>query len=168
MPTLGQDLKAAREAKGVTLEAIAQDTKVSLRHLQALESDRFDQLPGGVFNRGILRNYLQSLHLDQAEWLDRFSQVPGSSGSTTRETEWVRQPQLVPGFEPGQPGQEDVRFRWLGVILLFFLLLVGAWFAWKFAAAHWQLRHASPQPAHNALLYSNDGVHRQAAPPHGI
>jgi cytoskeletal protein RodZ len=169
MATFGQDLKAAREAQGVALDAIAQETKISVRHLQALEADRFDSMPGGVFNRGIVRNYLRFLHLDQDEWLERFSQTPGSSGAiTAKDSEWPRQPQLIPGFQPSPPGQEDVRFRWLGILLLFVVLVVAAWFAWRFAAARWQLRHAHPQPGKNALLYSGDGVHRQAASPYSI
>jgi cytoskeleton protein RodZ len=147
MPTFGQDLKAAREAKGVTLDAIAQDTKVGLRHLQALEADRFDQLPGGVFNRGIVRNYLQFLHLDQAdqaEWMERFSQLPGSSAATAKESDWPRQSQLIPGIQPGPPGQEDVRFRWLGVLLLFLLLAAAGWFTYLFAAKHWRRASAPP------------------------
>ena len=53
MGSFGQDLKKAREAKGVTLEAIAGATKITTRYLQAVEQEQFDKLPGGVFRRSI-------------------------------------------------------------------------------------------------------------------
>ena len=55
MGSFGEDLKKAREAKGVTLEVIATATKITTRYLQAVEQERFEQLPGGVFRRSIVR-----------------------------------------------------------------------------------------------------------------
>ena len=69
MASFGDDLRKDREQRKVSLDEIAQHTKVSVRNLRALESNRFDLLPGGVFNRGILRNYLQYLDLDEHDWV---------------------------------------------------------------------------------------------------
>lgn len=168
MATFGQDLKTARETQGVSLADIAQQTKVSVRHLQALEADRLDALPGGVFNRGIVRNYLQFLQLDEGQWLDRFSQIPGSSGPTMKEGDWPHQTSIVPGFKPSPLGDEDVRFRWLGIALLFLVLAVAGWFTWRLAASHWHLHSQQASPAQKALLYSGYGLFGQAAPPHRI
>ena len=44
---------AKREMRGITLDEITESTKVSRRHLEALEGEHFDQLPGGVFNERI-------------------------------------------------------------------------------------------------------------------
>jgi cytoskeleton protein RodZ len=168
MATFGEDLKSMRESRGVALNDIAQQTKVSIRHLQALEADRLDILPGGVFNRGILRNYLQFFAVDETDWLARFSQIPGSSGPTMKEGDWPRQPQLVPGFKPSPMGEEDVRFRWLGIGLLFLVLIVAGWFTYRFAAGHWRLHPWHARTAQHALLYSGYVFHGQAAPPNSI
>jgi len=42
MPSFGQDLKREREARGISLQEIAETTKISLRYLQALEEDQFE------------------------------------------------------------------------------------------------------------------------------
>jgi len=52
--TFGQKLRQAREAKNITLAEISATTKISTRALQALEWERFEQLPGGIFNKGFV------------------------------------------------------------------------------------------------------------------
>jgi cytoskeletal protein RodZ len=49
----------------MTLQDIASTTKIGTRTLQALEEERFDQLPGGIFNKGFVRSYARSVGLDE-------------------------------------------------------------------------------------------------------
>ncbi|MBI3089505.1 MAG: helix-turn-helix domain-containing protein [Candidatus Tectomicrobia bacterium] len=67
MSTLGRTLRQAREEKGLTLENVAEKTNINRRYLEALESGRFDLLPGGPFIRGFLRAYVQLVHLNYDE-----------------------------------------------------------------------------------------------------
>ena len=60
----GEDLKEAREQRGISLDDVSIATRVSLRHLHALETNQFAELPGGVFSRGIVRSYAQFCGLD--------------------------------------------------------------------------------------------------------
>jgi cytoskeletal protein RodZ len=69
MGHVGDGLRQAREAKGLTLEQVEEITKIRCRYLQALEEEEYDQLPGEVFVRGFLRNYAQALDLDPDEVL---------------------------------------------------------------------------------------------------
>ena len=46
---IGQELKAAREAMGLSLEEVEQATKIRRKYLQALENEQFDLLPGAVY-----------------------------------------------------------------------------------------------------------------------
>jgi len=71
----GENLRRERELRGVTLAELAQATKISLRYLNALEQDRFDQLPGGIFNRGFVRAIARYLGLDEREWVSAFVQA---------------------------------------------------------------------------------------------
>jgi cytoskeletal protein RodZ len=157
MASFGDDLRKEREQRKVSLDEIAQHTKVSVRNLRALESNRFDLLPGGVFNRGILRNYLQYLDLDEHDWVERFTQTPGSGGVHAGDGgEWLTYAQTVSGVRPSPAGEDAIRFRWLGVLLLFLLLAIGGWFTYRFAAAHWH--HAASVDGaagatQDALLY---------------
>ncbi len=61
---VGAELQRAREARGLALSEVAQQLKFAPRHLEALEQDRFDVLPGGTFARGMVRNYARLLKID--------------------------------------------------------------------------------------------------------
>ena len=72
MESIASELKSQREKQKVPLSQIAADTHISVRHLQSLEEGRFDDLPGGIYNRAFLRAYCESLKLDQREILQRY------------------------------------------------------------------------------------------------
>jgi cytoskeletal protein RodZ len=61
----GEHLRREREMRGVSLEEIAAATRISTRFLQAIENDAWDQLPGGVFNRGFIRQIARYLGLNE-------------------------------------------------------------------------------------------------------
>jgi cytoskeleton protein RodZ len=65
MGAFGDRLRREREMRGITLDEITESTKISRRHLEALEGEHFDQLPGGVFNKGFVRAYARFLGLDE-------------------------------------------------------------------------------------------------------
>ena len=53
MSTFGEELRTQRLSRGIALEQITAVTKISQRHLVALEQDRFQQLPGGILSKGL-------------------------------------------------------------------------------------------------------------------
>lgn len=61
----GEHLKRERELRGVSLEEVAAATRISTRFLEAIENEQWDQLPGGVFNRGFIRAIARFLGLDE-------------------------------------------------------------------------------------------------------
>jgi len=65
MGVFGDRLRREREMRGITLDEITESTKISRRHLEALEGEHFDQLPGGVFNKGFVRAYARFLGIDE-------------------------------------------------------------------------------------------------------
>jgi len=64
MPNFGASFKKARESKGIPLDRISTETRISTRFLQAIENEDFHLLPGGIFNRGFIRTYAERLGLD--------------------------------------------------------------------------------------------------------
>ncbi len=64
MSTFGETLKRERELRKITLREVSEATKIGLRYLEALEANRFDQLPGGLFNKGFIRAYAKFIGLD--------------------------------------------------------------------------------------------------------
>jgi len=63
----GDKFRTAREKKNISLEDVSNVTKISSRMLQAIEQEHFDQLPGGVFNKGFIRAYAKHLGLNDEE-----------------------------------------------------------------------------------------------------
>ena len=70
--TLGQTLRAAREAKGWDLARAERDTRIRTRYLVALEQGDYRDLPSPVYTRGFVRNYAQFLGLDPERCLDLY------------------------------------------------------------------------------------------------
>lgn len=67
MESLGSRFKQERERKGITLEVVAESTKIGTRMLQAIEDDRYELLPGGIFSKGFVRAYARYLELDEEQ-----------------------------------------------------------------------------------------------------
>jgi cytoskeletal protein RodZ len=74
---VGARLRAAREAKQISLREIAATTKISVSALEALEENDVAQLPGGIFTRAFIRSYATEVGLDPEEVVRDFvAQVP--------------------------------------------------------------------------------------------
>jgi cytoskeletal protein RodZ len=65
-------LQRARQARGLTLEEVERDTRISRRYLQALETENFGLLPAPVYARGFLRTYARYLGMEPANLLPLF------------------------------------------------------------------------------------------------
>ena len=131
MGQFGQELRREREGRGVSVDAICAATKVSLRHLRALEEGRLQELPGGVFRKGIVRSYLSAVGLDEGVWMPRFELTLRESGAlATEDPDWTEFAQNVQRnrTRAGQP----TGMRWFGVALMLLALLIVTWLAWKF------------------------------------
>jgi cytoskeleton protein RodZ len=73
MGVFGDRLRREREMRGISLDEICESTKIARRHLEALERERFDQLPGGVFNKGFVRAYEHFLGIDEDQAVADYS-----------------------------------------------------------------------------------------------
>jgi len=72
MANFGETLKRERELREIPLRDIANATKINLRYLEALEQNRFDKLPGGVFNKGFIRAYARFIGADGEALVQRY------------------------------------------------------------------------------------------------
>jgi cytoskeletal protein RodZ len=70
--SFGEHLRQAREERSLTLQDISASTKIGSRSLQALEDERFDLLPGGIFNKGFVRAYARCVGLDEEKTLAEY------------------------------------------------------------------------------------------------
>jgi DnaJ-class molecular chaperone len=73
----GEALREAREAKSITLEQIAQQTKISKRYLQAIEDEDSKNFPETVYLKGYLRQYASQIGVDPDETVQRYPPLAG-------------------------------------------------------------------------------------------
>ncbi len=72
MKELGEYLVQMREARGVTLETVAEATRINIVYLRALEEGNYDILPAEIYVRGFLISYAEFLGVDSNELLRRY------------------------------------------------------------------------------------------------
>lgn len=86
----GEKLRKQREQRGLEIDAISNTTKISPRMLRALEEEHFDQLPGGVFNKGFVRAYARQVGLNEEEAVADYLEA-------LRESQ-IQQQSILPDF----------------------------------------------------------------------
>jgi hypothetical protein len=111
--SFGEKLRKQREQRGLELDAISNTTKISPRMLRALEDEHFDQLPGGVFNKGFVRAYARQVGLDEEEAIADYL-------AALRESQ-IQQQTILPDFRssakagktiaPPSPGFNDAELH---------------------------------------------------------
>jgi cytoskeleton protein RodZ len=115
VPSFGARLKQEREKQGVTLEDISLTTKIGTRMLQALEDEHFEQLPGGIFNKGFVRAYARYLGIDEQAAVADYLDAIGEGA--------VAQPLPNPEPEPEvADGVARLPWQWLALALLLIAL----------------------------------------------
>lgn len=101
------DLARFRKRAGVSLEEIAQRTKIGSRFLEAIEGEQFEKLPGGIFSTSYLRQYAQAIGYDEDGLVAYYNQkmnisAPISKGPQTETSSrsfldrWFRTPVQAP------------------------------------------------------------------------
>jgi cytoskeletal protein RodZ len=111
---IGAQLKAAREARGLTLEQVAAETRIPQRHLVTIEAGNFAALPARTYAIGFTRTYAKAVGLDDGQVANRVRAELDAQESGPRAR--------VPGFEPGDPAR--VPSRALGWIMALAVVLV--------------------------------------------
>jgi cytoskeletal protein RodZ len=97
MTSFGASLRQERELRGVTLQEIAASTKIGVSMLKAIEDDRLDKLPQGLFVRGFVREYARFLGLDEQKILTELS-YHASQQPAVERSEDASEPRLSSRF----------------------------------------------------------------------
>jgi len=152
MGSFGDDLKKAREAKKVTLEAIATATKITMRYLQAVEQERFDQLPGGVFRKSIVRSYARTAGLDEDVWVKRYLDIsqPEETVISEEDRAWAEFAENVGRSRSRESEARNTMARWAGVVALLLLVIGMSWFVWGYV--HNKAAAATKSPGASSAL----------------
>jgi len=105
MGLIGEELKKAREQKGLSLRDVEATTKIRIKYLSALEREEFDILPGRVYVIGFLRTYAKFLGLNDEEIVNQFKESQGDVNHEELDS---------PHVEPPKRSR-----RWIYLVLMF-------------------------------------------------
>lgn len=129
MGAFGEKLKKTRENKKITLDDVAVSTKISVRMLRALEEEKFNQLPGGVFNKGFVKAYARHLGLDEEKTVAEY--VAASGGAPTPAAEDVELRAIAERKEKERQGRPPAEMSW-GWLALGLLVVALGFSVWGF------------------------------------
>jgi len=83
--SLGEQLRRAREARGVNLREVSEQTRITMRHLEAIEADDIKALPGGIFNKSFIKSYARYVKFPEARAVELYEQTLRERGLHTEE-----------------------------------------------------------------------------------
>jgi len=126
LPSFGEKLKSEREKRAITLEQISLSTKIGLRMLRAMEEEKFNQLPGGIFNRGFVRAYARHVGLDEDQAVADYLEASGEGAPAKADAEIEAESTPAESREPTPSRQ----FSW-GLFAAILLLVALALWLWS-------------------------------------
>ncbi len=74
MSSVGEILKNTREAKGITIEQVAEATSIRVLYLEAIENEQFNLVPGEVYLKGFIRNYANYIGLNGPAMVEKYKE----------------------------------------------------------------------------------------------
>jgi len=83
--SIGEKLRLARETRGIALREISEQTRISMRYLEAIETDDYRHLPGGIFNRSFIRAYAKFIGYDENEAIEDYARTLRERGEPVEE-----------------------------------------------------------------------------------
>src|SRR5215831_6729446 len=127
MNSIGEALRRERLRRNLDLEQISRELKISSKFLEAIEDERFDKLPAGVFAKSFVRQYARLLGLDEEELASQVQRAIEPEPAEIKPVEnW--QPQLqeihVPRVEEWETVGDHGHFRWSGSLPALALVVV--------------------------------------------
>jgi len=115
--TIGEKLRLAREARGIALRDISEQTRISIRYLEAIETDDFKRLPGGIFNRSFIRAYAKFIGFDEHNALEDYARTLRERGESDDEGSKTHH-SLVYTDDGGTHSRSSVRTLILAILIL--------------------------------------------------
>jgi cytoskeletal protein RodZ len=120
---VGERLRTAREAKGISLQEVATQTRIPIRHLEYIEKGEWEALPAATYSVGFARSYATVVGLDPAEVGQELRQELGIARNQTASP-------AASYYEPADPAR--VPPRWVALVAVVLIaLLVGGYLMWR-------------------------------------
>ena len=142
LPSAGERLRAARESKKLSLEEIASETRIPLRHLQSLETGDWERLPAPTYTMGFAKSYASAVGLDRSDIGDQLRSEMGGYRSDLSSIE---------SFEPADPARTMPKWLVLSAVAgIIVVVLVFSWIRNESLTAEPPTPAVSEQPAQQA------------------
>jgi cytoskeleton protein RodZ len=146
--SFGEQLRLAREARGISLREISEQTRISMRYLEAIEANDFKRLPGGIFNRSFIKAYARYIGYDEKEAVEAYTRTMREQGDISEETSNL--PHKPHVYTDGNSTRSPLVTLFLTILILTILSLG------VYAALHWYQRREARRGVNNPAPASND------------
>ena len=137
--SIGEQLRLAREGRGIGLREICEQTRISIHYLEAIEANDYKRLPGGVFNRSFIKAYAKCVGYDEREAIEGYTRYLREHGEPTDDVN------TRPHHSKVYTDTPATRSPVLTVVLAILILAILT--ASALAALHWFQRRAEVRPA---------------------
>jgi len=134
--TIGEKLRLAREERGVSLRDISDQTRISMRYLEAIETDDYKRLPGGIFNKSFIKAYARYIHFDEKEAMESYLEALRQKGESPDDI--LTAPKSLV-YTDANSSRSPL------VTLLLAILILGVLSLGAYAALHWYQRRTTPR-----------------------
>jgi cytoskeletal protein RodZ len=146
--SVGERLRVAREAKGLSLDDVARQTRIPVRHLEHIERGEWDALPAITYSVGFARSYANTVDLDGAQIGAEVRQQLGGARTGS--------PAAAPYYEPADPARVPPRWIAIAAAAIAVLLVIG-YLVWRSSAVD------DDSPADVAITQAEEPAANQAA-----
>lgn len=136
--SIGEQLRLAREGRGIPLREISDQTRISVRYLEAIESNDYGRLPGGVFNRSFIKAYARCVGYDEKEAIEGYTRYLREHGDGDDD---VNTTPIQSKVYTDTPATRSPLLTVVLAIVILALLTAGA-----LATLHWFQKRASLPP----------------------
>ena len=150
--SIGEQLRLAREARGIGLREICDQTRISVHYLEAIEANDYKRLPGGVFNRSFIKAYAKCVGYDEREAIEGYTRYLREHGDSSDE---VNTKPMHSKVYTDTPATRSPVLTVVLAVLILALLTAGA-----LAALHWFQKRAELTPSTSNSPWSAVACHR--------
>ena len=167
MTAIGETLRRERLRRNLDLEAVSRELKISPKLLAAIEAEKFDRLPGGVFAKSFVRQYARLLGLDEEEMAGEVQRMlqPAGAGPALVENPKPVQPIELPRVEAweavgGRRFKLSSPLPALALVVVVMMACAGVYSWWQ------RTRHVSAHDTTRAAATTGVTPAAAPAPPH--
>src|SRR5262245_55458185 len=131
--SIGEKLRLARETRGIALRDISEETRISMRYLEAIETDNYRQLPGGIFNRSFIRASAKQIGYAEQQAVQEYSAMLHERGEDSDEVPLKPYRSLVYTDEGSTQSRSSLKTIMLAIIILAILsaAVLGVWYFYE-------------------------------------